>query len=112
MPLDSKNLTVEVQNYLRELPYEEKTKIYDKRCKGCQFARIIVNDIVVRSIQEALDIARELGCEIVRSCEYPSDIEMSFGHEEYPSLNEIVSNTCRFWNSANIEDGYEEELFE
>lgn len=109
MPLDNKKLSEEIIECLHGLAYEDKVKVYDRRCSGCEFMRVEVGDVVVHTIQEAIDIAQMTGAEINRSCEYPSDIEIAYGKEQYPSLTEIVTNTCRFWDIHNIEGGYDEK---
>lgn len=109
MPLDNKKLSPEMVSLLHNLPYQDKVNIYDKRCSGCGYMRIEVGNVVVRSIEEAIDIAQLTGAEIERSCDYPSDVETSYGGEEYPSLTEIITNTCRFWDIHNIEEGYARE---
>lgn len=106
MPLDNKKLPCQLVEMLYNLPYQDKVNIYDKRCSGCGFMRVEVGNVVVRSIQEAIDIAQMTGAEIVRTCEYPGDTEIIYGEEQYPSLNDIVANTCRFWDLHNIEGGY------
>lgn len=90
---------------LHNLSYQDKINIYDTKCKGCGYALIMAGEIEVRSIEEAIDIAQHTGDEIDRSCSYPPDVDEQYGEPVYPSLNEIVTNGCRFWYSKNIEDG-------
>jgi hypothetical protein len=105
MPLDNKNLTPAMQDIMRNLSYEDKISIYDTKCKGCGYMLIKVGDMAVRSLEETFDIAQSTNEEIERSCDYPEDVMECYGEEVYPSLNEIVSNGCRFWNPKNIEEG-------
>ena len=116
MPLDNKKLTPEIMDYLygipldedvwqcvTNLPHQTKVEIYDKRCKGCGFMRVEVGERIFRSVEEAIDVAMTTGLPIKRTCDYPSDIDFAFGEVIYPSLTTIVINTCRFWDTRNIE---------
>lgn len=116
MPLDNRRLTPDIIENLKgiplneecwaksyELPHQTKVMIYDSKCKDCGFKRLEVEDKVFNSIPEALDYAQMTGGDLIRSCEYPSDVEVVNGVEIYPSLTEIVINTCRFWHKENLE---------
>lgn len=135
MPLCSQHLPTEVQEVLREMPldptcladipYQTKIQVYDEKCSGCGFARIVLMNkrkgigrfnVIAQSnnINEILQQARNLNDIIVRSCAYPDDIYYINNEPVYPSVNEIVANTCKFWREDKLfmfsED--EEEEFE
>lgn len=116
MPLDNRNLSPDMEEYIKgipldeecwkrsyELPHQTKVMIYDARCKGCGFMRVRVGEYILRSVEEAVDLAQATNLNIERSCDFPDDIQIVNGEEVYPSLTEIVINTCRFWYSKNIE---------
>ena len=116
MPLDNRNLTPDMEEYLKgvpldeecwkqsyELPHQTKVMMYDTKCKGCGFMYIKVGELVLRSVEEAVRIAQMTNLDIERSCDYPEDIQIVSGKEVYPTLTEIVINGCRFWYKKNIE---------
>jgi len=118
MPLCNHNLLPVVQEHLHDLSYEEKIKIYDTKCSGCGFARIVAkhqqhnaNDFVTNKIEEAVHIARMTESLIERTCVYPPDMEVVFGQEVPVSLSTIVMNGCVFWNDKKI-DCYSHEKTE
>jgi len=116
MPLDNSKISVEMEEMIKgfplddecwrrsyELPHQTKVMIYDTKCNGCGFMRLKVGDVILHSLPEAIDFAQITGNDLIRSCEYPSDIQFINGKEVYPSLTEIVMNTCKFWYKENIE---------
>ena len=116
MPLDNRNLTPDIEEYVKgipldedcwkqsyELPHQTKVMIYDTKCKGCGFMHITVGNLVLRSVEEAINIAQKFNLPIERSCDFPDDIQIINGKEVRPTLTEIVINSCRFWYSKNIE---------
>lgn len=132
MPLCSQHLPNEVQEVLREMPldptcledipYQTKIQVYDEKCSGCGFARIILMNrrkgigrfnIIVESnnIDEILCEAKNLNDIIVRSCAYPDDISYINNKIVYPSVNEIVANTCHFWRENKLFMFEEEEYY-
>lgn len=123
MPLDNRNLTPEMQDLLiglpldeecwrrsYELPHQTKVMTYDSHCAGCGFKRLIVGDFKVETLDKAIAVAQALGEKLIRSCEYPGDVQIVNGREVYPTLTEIVINGCRFWKKENIEGTYEKQL--
>ena len=129
MPLCSLHLAEETKQYLREvplnkdcitddIPYQTKVEIYDEKCSGCGFAKIMVSNrmgnrdnytsdkINVRFstniIELALKKAKNLGDSIIRTCEYPADIGWSKSYPVYPSIHEIIGNTCKFWRESKL----------
>lgn len=115
MPLCNQSLLPVVQEHLHDLDYEEKIKVYDENCNGCGFARIIVHleannqkDFHTNRIEEAVHIARKTEGLIIRQCVYPQDMQEVFGKLKPISLNEIISNTCVFWNIPKV-DAYSRE---
>ena len=115
MPLDNKYLKMAVIETLRHIPfdlfpadaerfaYDTKISIYDAKCGGCGFNRIEVGDKVFHSPEEAVSFSAVTGYPIQRLCEYPSDIVEGADGLEYPDLNMIITNTCRFWDIHKIE---------
>jgi hypothetical protein len=134
MPLDSKHLPEETIMSFKGIPYDDtnerrdfsystKVEIYDRMCGNCGFKRILVKigeednpgentEQEFRSIEEATAFAQATGGTIIRSCQYPPDLTECFGKIIYPSLNEIIMNTCRFWKSKNIEIESDYEVYE
>jgi len=102
IPIDSE------ANQYSDVPYQTKTEIYDKKCSGCGFARIIVRfynkAFVFNSIDKALTFAlsKVKTPHIERSCSYPADVIKLNNTHRYPSLSEIVKNGCSFWNPKMI----------
>jgi len=118
MPLDNRNLTPATQDLLiglpldeecwrksYELPHQTKVMMYDKHCGNCGFKRLMVGDLKIETLNEAVNVAQALGEDLIRSCEYPGDVQVLNGKEMYPTLTEIVINGCRFWYVKNIECG-------
>lgn len=118
MPLDNKKISPETEEIIKgfplddetwkasyELPYQTKVMIYDEKCMGCGFMRIEVGDKVFNSLSEALDYAVFTKNDIIRTCGYPSDVQIINGKEIFPSLTEIVINTCQFWYQPKRKDG-------
>lgn len=98
MPLDSKH-----NSFITHMSYEAKINLYDKLCSGCGFARITVGGKKMRSLEEALHVARATGLDIERECEYPLDVIEGYdGKLIYPSVHDIVNNSCRFWNNEEM----------
>ena len=116
MPLSSQHLHHSVISIIRDIPmdkesapeylYQTKVEMYDERCSGCGFARIEVypsdvynaKPVIFHKSQEAIDSARLHGHRINRTCEYPFDTLYRNKKPMYPSLTEIISNTCTFWD--------------
>lgn len=116
MPLDNRKLSEEMETMLigmpideecwrlsYELPHQTKVMIYDTKCSGCGFSRIEVDKRVFRDLDNAISYAQISGEDLIRTCDYPLDIQIINGKEVYPSLTEIVINTCRFWYKENLE---------
>jgi len=110
MPLCNHKLLSVVQEHLHDLPYEEKTKIYDGKCNGCGFAQITVmhklhnsDNFITNRMEEAVHIARMTESSIERTCVYPPDMEIVFDKEVPVSLTSIVTNGCEFWNDKKID---------
>lgn len=117
MPLDNRKLTPDTEEMLKgmplddecwkrsyDIPHQTKVMIYDAKCVGCGFMRLEVGDKILHSLTEAIDHAQMMGEDLIRSCEYPSDVQIINGQEVFPSLTEIIMNTCRFWNKENLEN--------
>ena len=118
MPLNNQHLTLDLQNFLKEIPldepcndvpYQTKVGIYDDKCSDCGFALIIAYSseessdqrtkrIPFNNVESAIAYARANGCNLKRTCTYPNDIVTHNNNGVYPTLQEIVSNTCQFWN--------------
>lgn len=115
MPLDNKYLKLEIIETLRHIPfdltpadaskyaYDTKISIYDAKCGGCGFNRIEVGKEVFHSPEEAISFSTGSGHPISRMCEYPADVVESSNGVEYPDINMIITNTCRFWDDKKIE---------
>lgn len=115
MPLCNKRLTKAMADFLFDMPldraceknpaYQLKVQVYDTKCSGCGFARIEVrhnerdkgHDLITNDIMKAIHYATVTGFDIIRTCEYPGDVEEVFGKIYYPSIHDIVTNTCEFW---------------
>ena len=120
MPLNSSNIHFSVINIIREIPldresapeypYQTKVDMYDEKCSGCGFARIEVypsdiynaKPLIFHTSSEAIKFARVHGHRINRTCDYPFDMQKRNGKTIYPSLTEIVSNTCDLWDIDKI----------
>lgn len=114
MPLDNSQLGEDIVNILREMPldktciegimsYQTKVDVYDSKCQDCAFKLLIVENarmdrILFTDIQKAINYASTGNFKLLRSCAYPNDIQIKNGEIIYPTLNEIVSNSCQFWN--------------
>ena len=94
-----------------DYPYQTKVDMYDNKCSGCQFTRIEVypsdviyniKPVVFNDVQKAIAYARLHGFRINRTCEYPYDINFHNDKPIYPTLTEIVSNTCEFWDAEKM----------
>jgi hypothetical protein len=117
MPLDIRGKTQDALNKMHDFPLDEearyncdyttKTAIYDSKCSGCGFAYIIAKSAdgtirIFRDIKNAQIF--NTGClPLIRSCEYPSDITIQNNKEKLPSLSEIISNGCQFWNEDRLD---------
>ena len=120
MPLNSSHLHHSVIDIIREIPmdrevapdypYQTKVDMYDSRCSGCGFCRIEVcpsdiydaKPIVFNNSKDAVEYARMYGHRINRTCEYPPDVQTRNGKSIYPTLTEIISNTCDLWDVEKI----------
>jgi hypothetical protein len=117
MPLDRHGKSQDALNKMHDFPLDEearyncdyttKTQIYDSKCSGCGFAYI-----VAKSADQTVRIFKDIknanifntGCSpLERSCEYPSDITIQNNKEKLPSLSEIISNGCQFWNEDRLD---------
>lgn len=79
--------------------YMTKIGIYDAKCGKCGFNRIEVGDRVFHNVDEAINYAIETGYKIVRTCEFPGNTtEDSHGNIIYPTLSEIIENSCMLWD--------------
>lgn len=125
--LDNKKISPSLLSALRNIPNEDFTRkrhltretkilIYDRNCGKCGFKRIAVNiDGKITEHKTILDAISYLsmngnyngGCEIIRSCSYPGNVESTDEEIIYPTITEIVMNTCRLWNPINIESNDE-----
>lgn len=129
MPLDNKKYGADVYGILRELPedreaggevpYQTKVEVYDSKCQNCQFKMVIVEDTKghqkeFEDLFVAIKYATIKNYKIIRSCKYPLDIQYMFDKPVYPSLTEIVSNSCQFWNvdKLNIPKNSETKFIE
>lgn len=119
--LDNKNISGLVCQSFRDIPIdnitsrkhmirESKIKIYDRNCGECgwKYIAVSLNDDIreCKTVQEAIDLISKYGiknCEIIRSCCYPGNIIDSDDGPIYPTITEIVMNTCRLWKITNIE---------
>jgi len=124
MPLNSNHLTDDIIQTLRELPiddvndlppYQNQIALYDSKCNGCGFVRVEahfsdgvlwnVNKMkVFDRIDDAISFATVNKCQLKRSCCYPSDTLQKHRQPVYPTLAEIISNTCEFWKELNPAD--------
>lgn len=117
MPLNNSKLTKSIIEDLKgipydtkydNLPYPTKVDIYDSKCSGCGFARIEVVTIplekiyVFNNIENALLSAQGKSVMIHRLCSYPSDVDKVFDEERYVTLNEIICNSCEFWDMDKL----------
>lgn len=121
MPLNSTYLAEDTFNSLREIPidkeaasdssftYQTKVEIYDRMCGKCGFCRIEINTskstFVVDSVEKMEQILlkkKTTFLEVIRGCSYPNDVLIKNGKPVYPSLMEIVSNTCEFWHTEKM----------
>jgi len=125
MPLDSRTISTSIRESLISipfdnpddnsyLPYQTKVSIYDEKCSGCGFARIEVvttqKVLLFNDIISAIDYVSKYSGIIKRSCEYPTDVLTAHGQSIYPSLTDIITNTCRFWDSNKMEVEPEPEI--
>jgi len=87
---------------MADASYEEKVRIYDDNCLGCPFNLLQVikgNKIISEhhNIQDAIEISLDFfDSRITRNC--------IFGDNFY-TLTEIVTNTCRLWNRTEKDEG-------
>ena len=110
------NTDNDLHNTLHDLLYETKVDIYDKKCSGCGFCRVEVLSHNVKNVfndvHSALDSLSKMSSiwTVNRSCDYPTNVIDRNGNPRYPTLTEIVSNTCVFWDAKNIPSG-EDDVF-
>ncbi len=118
MPLCQNHLPPETKEFLKEMPfdkscisdeipYQTKVETYDLKCSGCGFARIILRNkrselFVSNDINEILDKAINISDTIIRSCAFPDDVKYINDKPAYPTVDEIVSNTCKFWREKSL----------
>lgn len=99
----------EVSKRLRDLSYQDKCSIFDRKCNGCGFASIKVQDennevlFFTNVIEKAVVIASKLGASIKRACSYPD------GEKDVHSLTEIIMNGCKIWNDEILIRELQEE---
>lgn len=119
IPEDNECLVDEKHSSLELMPYQTKVQIYDERCKGCGFVHIEATHysalegekkIIFTDLDKAIDHATVNNCRIHRSCSYPNDVLRKNGKHIYPTLSEIVSNTCEFWFQDKIDGMIPEEV--
>ncbi len=106
--LDFRHHSKEILDILQSLPpgdsihnvdYMTKVGLYDAKCGKCGFNRIEVGDKVFHNVQDAINYSIETGQEIIRTCEFPGNVEEDWnGNPIYPSLDMIVRNTCILWD--------------
>jgi hypothetical protein len=98
--LDNKKLSEKLKSSLRGLAYEQQVEIWNRHCSTCPFSRVKLHtqykDLDCVNIQEAREVIVGAGSDIsiLRSCTYDDG--------DY-TLYEIVTNTCRFWDTSKIE---------
>lgn len=122
MPLDSGGLTRSTIEILCAIPldkesckdlyipYQTKVSIYDNNCKNCGFVRVEAHSSkddklltkIFKNIDEAIDHASKKTAILIRTCDYPSDVDIRGTEKIYPTLTEIVTNTCIFWNQDRM----------
>jgi len=128
MPLNNLRISDATTESIRAIPldqeslrhcdytYQTKVDIYDKKCgSGCEFCRIEVDCLnqikIFNNSAEAIAYCARSGHRMERLCEYPGDIREVHNKVIYPSVTEIVVNTCQFWYDSLKED-YETEFIE
>jgi hypothetical protein len=110
MPLDNSKVSKDMEEILKgipiddeaysnsyDMPYQTKIMLYDSKCGGCGYKRLEVGDKIFNSLPEAIEHAIFSRESITRTCEYPYDIAIINGVKVFPTLTEIVTNTCKFW---------------
>lgn len=85
------------QSVLRNSHYEAQVIMFDKNCTGCPHARYKVEELSTDDFEIARKVAIENKCaRIIRSCNF---------NNEHITLQEIVSNTCKFWGDTEHDEG-------
>jgi len=131
MPLNSSHLKDETVKQLEKTPYhsnddgyQSKCQIFDAKCGKCGFRlyqitfsnyAVDAGDRVVEvfSADEAASICgRDAYVSMERVCSYPGDTRIRHGKVVYPSLNEIIKNTCEFWREPKLNIPVETEFIE
>ena len=121
MPLSNAHLPADVAKMLEEMPldetclerslmsYQTKVDMYDQKCSGCGFARIVVyttasnnKPVIFNKIEDALKHAKGLRDCVERTCSYPDDVMVINNKVMHPSVSEIVANTCMFWREKRL----------
>ncbi|MHB8362884.1 MAG: hypothetical protein ACYDBX_04675 [Patescibacteria group bacterium] len=119
IPEDDECFIDERHSSLELMPYQTKVQIYDEKCGGCGFVRVDVlhynpdseKKIVFNDINKAIEYATRNNCKINRTCSYLYNRLTRNGKHIYPTLSEIVSNTCEFWNKEKLTSMTEDEEF-
>ena len=107
--LDNKKIKTPALDRLKELSYEMMVNIWEANCSECPHSYCAVNfllhdkKIECKDIDEAISIIQQTGKDacIIRGCMYD---------DNYKSLREVCTNTCRLWSWDETESD-EEYLF-
>lgn len=93
--LDCKNLNDSTMRGLSELPYDKQVEIFDDNCANCPHKFLVTKNSQGRIVKEHTSLVTGINYTLfrthhtlVRGCNF---------NDEYHSLKEIITNTCRFW---------------
>lgn len=111
--VNNQKINAVIMETLKSMPYELKVNTFDANCMNCPFARYIVvtqthytglrSEIDCGSNKDkAIQIGRSVGERIKRACVYGG---------EFHTLEEVITNTCKFWDEHLIEMEAEDAEF-
>jgi len=93
--------SLQVQMF-RDLPYEEKVRIFETNCKDCPHKRVLAITEFKTTLIEGLTTIEEVLTSTTSDVRIKR--ECHFNPDEPASLNEIVMNTCEFWYNPPAEE--------
>ena len=104
--VNNQKLNKQIVEALSDLPYEIKVNTFDTNCKGCPFARyVVIFHTHYTHLERKVLCNNDLEFAIHAAWKVDGYIERSCMFNGAPlSLNEVVSNTCKFWDAHTCED--------
>ena len=119
--LDNSLISKEGRLALRDIPYQQKIEIFDRKCCHCGYCLLriieplnqasgeIENILTFPTYEDFVGYINEFAFKksfvIERGCLYNiEDVKDAKNREPYWTVQEIVQNTCKFWNNNEGKD--------